>query len=673
MRPTAIFAGLLGLLAALPLPGRAAQEPAGSTAQDHATAALAQPATESVVTEPVDKVPSLTRSDVEAWLDGFMPYALQRGDIAGAVVVVVKNGELLTGKGYGFADVAERKPVDPATTLFRPGSVSKLFTWTAVMQLVEQGKIDLDADVNQYLDFVIPARNGKPVTMRHIMTHTSGMEETARALITADPETMIELEPYLKHWVPTEIFDPGSTPAYSNYATSLAGYIVSRISGLSFDDYMDKFIFQPLDMQHSTFRQPLPEALQPFMSKGYELGSDKESKPFEIVNSAPAGSLSAPGEDMARFMIAHLQNGAYGSGRILEEKTARQMHDTALDMIPPLNRMLLGFYETNVNGHRGITHAGDTQWFHSQLNLFPDDGIGIFLSVNSTGKEGAAQPLRTALFHEFADRYLPGTADDGTVDAETAKQHAQQMVGAYENSRRSETGFVTLANIAGQVKVAATEEGSIIIPALTYAGGQPKQWREIAPYVWREVGGDDRVAARVVDGKVVRFSTDPFSPFMVFEPVPWWKSSAWLLPLLVAGLGALLLTVLAWPVSAMVRRHYGVRYELSGRDASAHRIVRIFALIVLVILTLAVILLVQMFSDLNDLSPANDSKVSLLRLAAMVVFPLATLVGFWNAAAVLGSRRRKLAKLWSLVLALSFLVVLWVSYAFGLIGIGANY
>ncbi|MEZ5463157.1 serine hydrolase domain-containing protein [Dokdonella sp.] len=673
MRPTALLASLLALFVSTPGPILAAQAPAQATEGQSAQVANTEVSEDAVVAEPADPLPRLNKADVDAWLDGFMPYALQSGDIAGAVVVVVKNGEILTGKGYGFADVAERKPVDPATTLFRPGSVSKLLTWTAVMQLVEQGKIDLDVDVNRYLDFEIPARNGKPVTMRNIMTHTSGMEEYARALITADPDAMIELEPYLKHWVPTQIFDPGSTPAYSNYATSLAGYIVSRISGLSFDDYMDRYILQPLDMQHSTFRQPLPEALKPFMSKGYALGTDKEPKPFEIVNSAPAGSLSASGEDMGKFMIAHLQNGAYGSVRILEEETAKQMHDTALDMIPPLNRMLLGFYETNVNGHRGITHAGDTQWFHSQLNLFPDDGIGIFLSVNSTGKEGAAGPLRTALFHEFADRYLPGSAEDGSVDAETARQHAQQMAGVYENSRRSETGFVALANIAGQLEVAATEDGSILIPAFTYAGGQPKQWREIAPYVWREVGGDDRVAAKVVDGKVLRFSMDQFSPFMVFEPVPWWKSSAWLLPFLMAGLGALLLTVLAWPISAMIRRHYGVRYELSGRDARAHLVVRVTAIVVLAILTFAVILVVQMFDDLNNLSPANDTKVSLLRLAAMIVFPIATLIGFWNAAVVLGSRRRKLAKLWSIVLALSFVAVLWFSYAFSLIGIGANY
>src|SRR4029077_548444 len=118
----------------------------------------------------------LTEQDANAWLDGYMPYALHSGDIAGAVVAIVKDGRVLTERGYGFSDVEKRTPVDPEKTLFRPGSVSKLLTWTAVMQLVEQGKIDLDADVNKYIDFKIPERDGKPITLRNIMQHTAGFE-----------------------------------------------------------------------------------------------------------------------------------------------------------------------------------------------------------------------------------------------------------------------------------------------------------------------------------------------------------------------------------------------------------------------------------------------------------------------------------------------------------------
>jgi len=181
----------------------------------------------------------------------------------------------------------------------------------------------------------------------------------------------------------------------------------------------------------------------------------------------------------------------------------------------------------------------------------------------------------------------------------------------YENSRRSDSGFVTMANLVSQMKVAATEKGTILIPAFTEASGQPKKWKEIAPYVWRDVHGSERVAAKVVDGKVVRLSTDPYSPFMVFEPVPWWRSSGWLLPMVVGGMSALLLTVLAWPISALVRRRYKVRYELTGRDAKAHRLVRISALVVLAVIFGAIGLLVAMFSDYDNLAPKNDVFVHL--------------------------------------------------------------
>lgn len=669
MRQAVLFASLLGVLALLPI-----STPA--VAQGETSSPATVPTDTSAQVEPVDSAlasstPRLTKDDAEAWLDGFLPYAIGRGDIPGAVVVIVKDGSILLGKGYGYADVAARKPVDPASTLFRPGSVSKLLTWTAVMQLVEKGKLDLDADVNQYLDFEIPPFDGKPVTLRNIMTHTSGIEETARGLITGNPDDAITLEDYVKV-IPTRIFAPGITPSYSNYATTLAGYIVQRVAGVSFDDYVDQHLFAPLEMQHASFRQPLPPALEPFMSKGYAAGSD-EPKSFEIVNPAPAGALSASGDDMGHFMLAHLQGGAYTNGRILEAATAKQMHETALDIVPPLNRMLLGFYELNINGHRVISHAGDTQWFHSELSLFMDDGVGLFVSFNSAGKEGVAGKLRSALFKGFADRYLPGPIAEGEVDAETAKLHAGQIAGVYENSRRADFVFTSLTYLIGQVKVAPDGKGSIIVPSITDLAGEPVKWREIAPYVWRDINSGNRLAAKVVDGAVTRFSFEPVSPFMVFDRVPWWKSSAWLSPALLIALIALGLTVLAWPISAMVRRHYGVRYGLSDADARAHRVVRIAALFVFGVMLAAIITIVVMVSSLDLLSPRNDWLVHLLRVIALIVLPIGTLLAFWNAAVVLRSRRRFLAKLWSIVLALSCLVVLWAAFAFGLMGWSANY
>src|ERR1700679_724145 len=175
-------------------------------------AAPAEPAVEASST-PAAAHP-LERTDLEPWLDGLMPYAIERGDVAGAVVAVVKNGEVIFAKGYGFADVKKQKPVDAERTMFRPGSISKLFTWTAVMQLVEQGKLDLDHDVNEYLDFKIPPRSDGRITLGGILTHTPGFKEEIKAPIVSDPKQLGPLKVYAEQKTPVRIFKAGSTPAY---------------------------------------------------------------------------------------------------------------------------------------------------------------------------------------------------------------------------------------------------------------------------------------------------------------------------------------------------------------------------------------------------------------------------------------------------------------------------
>lgn len=616
----------------------------------------------------------LTAADLEAWVDGFMPYALEQTDVAGSVVVVVKGGKVLFQKGYGYSDLATRKPVDPARTLFRPGSVSKLFTWTAVMQLVEQGKLDLDKDINTYLDFKIPPYDGKPVTLRNVMTHTSGMEEVIRGLIANNEKEIAPLDATLKHWIPERIYEPGSTPAYSNYATALAGYIVQRVSGEPFEKYVANHIFAPLQMQHSSFSQPLEKNLQPMVSKGYKTASDGKPQPYEYINLAPAGSLASTGADMGNFMIAHLNNGAFGDARILGEATARQMHETGQESIKPLNRMMLGFYETSVNGHRAIAHGGDTQWFHSDLQLFPDDNIGIYVSTNSAGKDGSARLIRDGLVTGFVNRYLPGPANAAKgIDEATAKEHAQLMAGAYNSSRRADSNFMNLVYMLGQTKVVANEDGTISVPMLAGYSGAPKKWREIAPFVWQDTGSGDRLAAEVVDGRVLRFSAEPIAAIMVFQRAAWWQTPGVFLTMLFGSLAALLFTVLAWPVSAMVRRHYGARYPLAGQDARAHRWVRIASLAVLVSVGAMIGMVFAMMSDLSMMSPASDAYVIALRLLCTIVLPLGALIALWNAWVVLRSPRSWWAKLWSLVLAAACLSLLWIGFATHLIGFSANY
>jgi len=630
-----------------------------------AAAAVTPPAAE------VDGV-ALTKTDVDAWLDGFMPHALATGDLAGAVVAVVKDGQIVTERGFGYADVEKKKPVDPKLTLFRPGSVSKLVTWTAVMQLVEQGKLDLDADVNKYLDFTIPPRAGKPITLRNIMQHTAGFEEQVKSIITEDPNTP-GFEELLKRWTPTRVFDAGTTPAYSNYATSLAGYIVQRVSGESFYDYVDKHIFAPLDMKHSTFRQPLPKNLEPLMATGYVLASG-EAKKFEIVGPAPAGSLSSPGEEMAHFMIAHLQNGEYNGNRILREETAKQMHDSPLSVLPPLNRMELGFFETNINGREVIGHLGDTQNFHTSLHLFLKENAGLYVSFNSAGKEGAAHHTRVALFRDFADRYFPGPRADTRVDAATAAQHAKTLVGNWVASRGSQTNFLSAVGFFGQTKVGVDDKGALVIADFKGLNGLPLKWVETAPFLWQDANGHERLAAKVVDGRAVRFSIDFEAPFTVFDRPDFAQNGAWLVPSLCLSLGVLLLTVVFWPVVAIVRRRYGARLDLPRPALQAYRAGKIGALLVLLGLSVWAASLVSMLSDLNNTSSAFDPVLRFAQVFGFLAFVGGFALTLWNLWAVWrGNGRRWPAKVWSVLLVLSAFIVLWIAFAFHLIGWGANY
>jgi CubicO group peptidase (beta-lactamase class C family) len=610
----------------------------------------------------------LNSTDVNAWLDGYMPYAIARGDIAGAVVVVVKDGQVLTQRGYGFADVEKRTPVSPETTLFRPGSVSKLFTWTAVMQLVEQGKIDLDKDVNAYLDFKIPARNGKPITMRHILTHTAGFEETVRHLIHDNPDKVVPLEDYVKNDVPNRAFDAGTTPAYSNYATALAGYVVQRQSGLSFDDYLDQHIFKPLGMNHSSFRQPLPKKLEPFMSKGYKGASGKPEK-FEIVDPAPAGSLSASGADMGKFMIAHLNNGA----GLLKPETAKLMHNYRLDVIPGLNRMALGFYEQGINGHRGLAHGGDTTLFHSDLTLFIDDNVGLFVSVNSSGSEGAPRALRERLFDEFGNRYFPGQPVTSRVDPNTSKKHVEELAGNYFNSRGYRTKFLHILDLIGPISVGPDEDGKLSAPMVTNTANKPRRWVEIEPYVWKDLDSGERLAAKVENGKINRWSFDTVSPFMVFDRVPWYKDPAWLAPAFFAALALLFLGAISWPAGAIARKLYKSANVHEGKRLRNQRIWLGWQWLSVATLAGWVGFVSVGFSKLELLGgPLDPLLYALQILTPIALFGLLILAG-WNLLSSVKEKRGWFSKLWAVAMLFSSVILLWVALGYHLIGFGTNY
>lgn len=613
-------------------------------------------------------VTPLTKADVDAWLDGFMPYALERGRAAGAVVVVVKDGKPLTERGFGFADVAKRRPVDPETTLFKQASVSKTITWTAVMQMVEAGRIDLDKDINAYLDFRIPPYAGKPVTMRNLMTHTAGFDEVQRGLNSYDLKDIPTLGEAMKRQVPPRIYAPGTTPAYSNYGTALAGYIVERVSGMSFDDYVERYIFAPAGMTHSTMRAKLPARLEPLLANGYLLGSGKPGRP-ELNAFAPAGGLAATGADLGRFMIAHLDNG----GALLKPETARLMHDSITRSIPALNGMALGFYEQNINGRKILSHGGDSIVFHSQIWIFPEEKVGIYMSMNAAGTDKVSAAIRSHLFEAFADRYFPGAPRDGRVDAATAREHARMMVGTYNKTRRLETSFLKAAELGGQLKVGLDADGGLLFAAASGIGGAPRKWVEIAPFVWREVGGKMLLAAKVEKGRVVRFGIDSSSPFMLFEPVPWYSSSAWLTPALLVSLAVLLFTALFWPIAALVRRHYRVRPDRSVAEWRAYRLTRALAGLAVAVMIAWPVFASALLGDFSSLNGELDGMLIALRIATPLILFALLGAAVWHLALVWKGAPGRFARVWSVVLVLSAIVLLWIALVFHLIGYGTAF
>jgi CubicO group peptidase (beta-lactamase class C family) len=567
-------------------------------------------------------IPPLTSQDVEAFLDGVVPIQLQKDDIAGAVVAVVKDGHVLLAKGYGFADMKTRKPVSVDDTLFRPGSISKTFTWTAVMQLVEQGQIDLDRDVNEYIDFKIPAPFGKPVTMRDLMTHTPGWEESVKELFVPSASDLYPLNQYLKKRLPKQIYPPATTPAYSNYGAALAGYIVSRVSGMPFEEYVEKNILQPLGMDHATFRQPLPDNLKPLISQGYKEAS-QPAKSFEFVEAYPAGSMSVTAADMAKYMIAHLQDGEYNGARILKPDTAQLMHSRAFGLVPEMNGIALGFYEETRNGHRIIGHAGDTQWFHSDMHLMPDQNLGFFISYNSEGK-GEGSP-RTILWQNFLNRYFPYTPPASQPLADSAAD-ASAVTGTYWSSRRSETTVLSATSMLGESKLVVNHDGTISLNAAKDFAGSPRTFREVGPMLFREEHGQSELAfIRNYAGQQI-IVTDV--PVHVWQPVPWRKNKTLNLGVLIASLAIFALTLLFWPINAMLRRHYAERLSLSANYRRVRRLMRAACALNILLLVALGIWLSMVDSNIGLLSSRFDGRVRALQLLALVDV-LGAFVGIW--------------------------------------------
>lgn len=609
----------------------------------------------------------LNRDDLAAWLDGLLPYAIQQGDIAGAVVSVVKDGRILLEKGYGYADVGNKRRMDPERTIIRPGSISKLFTWTAVMQQVEAGKIDLDADVNRYLDFHIPAYKGRPITMREIVTHRSGFAEQIKGLIGRSPAP--SLGDYLKAHMPARIYPAGAVPAYSNYASALAAYIVERVSGERFKDYTARHILLPLGMNRSTLDQPVPRAWRFDVAQSYHTASEPP-RYYEYIGPVPAGGLNTTADDIARFMIAHLNRGELNGQRIFSAETGEAMHAPQSKVFPALTTMAVGFYETTRNGHRSIAHNGGTQFFHSDLHLLVDDNVGLFISLNSAGNGDVTKKIHDAFFNRFMDRYFPDTSEkarDSTLPLAIARNHAGLMQGYWESSRRSGGSWIALTDLFSSIWFSSDASGRLSFP---FPGRGTVTWSEIAPFVWQSADGT-KMQALTREGRPVMVGFDGAGP-AAFLPVPWWRSPGWLVPALALSLAALTLYGLALPIGALMKRHYAVNRE-PAVGKRLHRASKLLSLGLVGAGLAYPIILIQFGDDTDLFSARTDAAVLTLEAATLALLVASMAAHVWIA-----FRAWKLHLSWGFKAVASLLILAtgvlwWAAIAFSLINFSMNY
>lgn len=513
------------------------------------------------------EAPAFDPAELAGFVDGLITAHLEAYHTAGAVAAVVKDGVLVYKKGYGYADVEAKRKVDPDTTLFRIGSVSKLFVWTAVMQLWEQGKVDLDTDVNTYLKgFSIPATFDEPITLTHLLTHTPGFEDSSIGLFARSSEALEPLGEILARDLPARVRPPGKLASYSNHGAALAGHIVELVSGQEWNDYVEQHIFTPLGMKHTTFRQPVPAEIADGASIGYTYaGGEFKKKEFEFIPLAPAGSVSATATDMTQFMLAHLNNGALGDARVLETNTAQTMHADLYNAASNVNGIARGFIVANRNGHRVIAHGGDTLLFHSLLALFPDDNLGFFISYNS--QESAGAPDR--FFKAFVDHYFP-TADPAPMTpAPGFADRASKYTGWYQANRYSHSNFTKVSALFSSVAVRTNDDNSALVINL----GERKEFIEVEPLLFHEKDGNDYLAFREnAYGKV----TDMFlqdAAVIAFEKVGFWGSRNTHLAILVGSIAIFLLTVIVPPVRAILRSIYDADVRPGDQLPLAARII----------------------------------------------------------------------------------------------------
>jgi CubicO group peptidase (beta-lactamase class C family) len=568
--------------------------------------------------------PAVAARDAEFFLDGVITQMLDTEAVAGATIAVVEDGRLLFSKGYGFSDVDAGRRAEAGTTRFRIASVTKLFTWTAVMQQVEQGKLDLDVDINQYLDFRVPATYRQPITLRHLMSHTAGFEDKLFGLATRQAvRTDLTLGRALKEGLPERIAPPGRQIAYSNYGTALAGYIVERVAQEPFDAYVTRNIFVPLGMTRTTFRQTTGANLPPDLSQSYRfVDGGLAPVPVEHIYIYPAGAITSTADDMAKFMLAHLQDGRLGTARILRPETARQMRRPLARNARGIEGMAHGFYEVNIDGRRLLAHGGKIAGFTSLLIIAPDTGTGIFVSMNTLGRVMTVEQVARA----YMRRFHPGPAPR-PAPIRIASDDVAAFLGTYRPNIVNRSSLERIGSAFAAVHVAKNENGGIVVAI----GRDVSRWIPAGEDRFIRAEGaelrDQLVFKRDHRGRVVSFAIG-WRPYVVFDRIPAAETPVALWTMIGIGVTGALVILVTTLIALFRRKRTApartVRIALALAAIAAVGVLASSALIAVGVMS---------FATLPAATPAPLSIAKLVAFVALLSAVAAILLQFaarWN-------------------------------------------
>lgn len=509
------------------------------------------------------------RAELTRFVDRLVAAQMNEHEIPGAVVVVVEDGEVVLSKGYGHTDLARTEAVDPERTRFDIGSVTKLLTATAVMQQVERGRLDLDADVNRYLSaFQVPETFPEPVTTAHLLTHTAGFADRHLVrMVAGSPDGVEPLADNLAANLPPRIRPPGQTHQYSNHGMALAGHLVEAVSGQPFDAYLHEHVLEPLGMEHTTFGTPAGPPSEDAVGHESLLGPTTAVNPWYLV-LRPAGGLWSTGADMSRFMLAHLNGGELAGTRILGAASVEQMQRTQFSPHPQLSAIGYGFFERRSDGRRVVQHGGGWIGFGSLLALLPDAGAGVFVSFN----HGQGVSAAVALVDALLERYFPVTAP--AADAASPGGPAGSYEGTYRWNRVDRDTFMRLVSTlqTATLDVRASDDGRLTTSMSPQRLLTETSWVETQPGVFRSVdGGNTLVFETDDDGRAIGLHVTGAQLFSM-DRLAWYQTTGFHAATLLFFLAALLVAAAGWPAGRLYRRLRGRRLKAPADLRRARRL-----------------------------------------------------------------------------------------------------